>query len=462
MVLRYLNLLFILVLTSVLICIFPVNSFSQDLFTLDNAIQAGLEYNHAVQIKSIETDKAYNRATRGNAGLLPTIGITGESEQTYGSIDLVPGNFFRDLIGQQGGQVPSEISYDGVSTTTLNAGFGVEMVLYNGRVGQIRYRLLQAGQEAASLKLQDKMEQTVLEITGTYVQTALYQESLKLQKEELRQSRDRYLRLKEQQRYGQVTEQQLLQAHADLKNDSTSFRNLKHLLENAKRDLDHMIGSDSHIDTKLKSDLRVSTRFEFQDLIQRARKENRVIQMAELQSEMSADEIEMARSSGLPMLTASARYGYNYRDASEGQFETQEQLGVTGGLTLRIPLFQGGRTSTAIQNARLEKRQLEIRQELTRDRVEVEVENQYNRFGYLINRLEKDKSNLAVYERNYERAVQANRQGLVTGLELRNAQISLHKAQLQITRKELELKLVEFGLLYMSGQLLSLVHSPGD
>lgn len=436
----------------------PVNA--QSLLTLNKAIEAGLKYNHIVLISSMDKEIAENLATRGNAGLLPLVSFTGEAGQSYGAVDLTPGSFFRDLTGGQGGRLHSEISYSGVSSTEVKAGVAAEMVLYNGRAGEARYRMLHIGKEAASVQYQQKMEQTILEITGAYIQSAILQESLMLKQEVVEQSRDRYLRIEQQRRFGQASEQQLIMAQKDLKRDSTAYHDLDMQYRNSWRELHHAIGWDLSEPADLEANIPVEYWFDIDRLTENVRKENRLLHLAKLQTEMSDAEADLARSAYFPTLAASARYGYNYQYASEGQFETQEWLGVTGGLTLRVPIFQGGRASTAVQNARIERRQKEIEKSRAEVQIVKSVENRLDRFHHLKNQIETERTNFSVYERDYERAVEANRQGLITGIELRRARLSQLESRMQIAKLSLQLKLEETRLLYLSGGLLVLSQRP--
>src|SRR6056297_604047 len=100
---------------------------AQENFSLDEAIRAALEHNHSVQVSDIETDIAENSVTRGNAGQLPNLAITGGLSASYTDLDITPGSFFQNLLDPQNsdqqGDRPS-ISYDGVTTTQLNSQIG--------------------------------------------------------------------------------------------------------------------------------------------------------------------------------------------------------------------------------------------------------------------------------------------------------------------------------------------------
>lgn len=436
--------------------------YSQERFTLEQAISAALEHNHSIRVESIEAVKADRRVSRGYAGLLPNVGITGQLEQTYGSVELAPGSFFRDLIGgqlgdQPGNQVPaipSSIRYDGISSTSTMAGLGGQMVIYDGGKGQIRYSLLQTASDAAGLQHRHRMEETILEITQKYAETALLQESLNLQQEILRQGYDRYRIKQEQSRYGQTSEQELLQAQADLKSDSTDYRDLQNRFETSYRELHQTIGWKERPPVELEADLPVATREELLAMTDEARQRNTRLELNRRQVEMSDYELQLSESDVYPRLLASAQLGHRYEYVSEGQFESRKQWGLTGGLTLQMPLFEGGRRSVDRQNARASVRQSEIRRQEAERQLETELENSLSRFKHLEEELQTLRDDLHVYERNFERAHQTHRQGLITGIELRQAQLGLMSARLQISELQLQLKLTETVLMYTGGRLI--------
>lgn len=431
---------------------------AQDRFTLEEAISAALEYNHAIRAEAIDVEIAGRLATRGNAGLLPEIGITVDAEQSYGSMKLVPGSFFRDLIGggegEQAPAIPASIRYMGVSTTSSMAGIGGQMLIYNGGRGQIRYRMLQSIHDTAGLKHRNGIEITILEITRGYAETVFLQESLRLYREIQRQGSDRYRVIREQNRYGQASDQELLQALADLKSDSTDFRDLENRFENSYRELHQKIGWDQQEKLELETEFPVSTRFELEVLIDEAGRNNTHLELSRRQMELSEYELQLSKADFFPSILASAQFGHMYEYASEGQFESREQLGFTGGVTLQVPLFQGGRRAIGLQNSRSKFQQSKIRLQEAELQLSAELENNLSRFEYLEQQLETLRDDLDVHERSYERAAHAYRQGLITGLELRNSQIGMMSAMLQISEVQLQLKMTETALIYASGQLL--------
>lgn len=428
---------------------------AQDSLNLSRAIEAALEHNHRVQISSIEQEKAKNLATRGNAGQLPTVSVNSDLTGSYTDLELTPGSFFGNILSQDGGQgQPGSIKYDGVTSTGFSAGVGTQFVIYDGLKGQFRYKLLQSGNDLAGLMLRSEMESTVLTITQRYIQTVSIQKAITLKELALQQSSDRYNIIETRREYGQASEQQLLQALADLKTDSTEYRDLKLKYENAYRELHTAIGWDNRELGTLDDGIKSTAIPTYDELLHSLLENNTALHVREKKIEQARINQKMTSTNFLPTLTASAQYGYNYQSASDGQFETQEQLGVMGGISLKIPLFTGGRNRTASQNAKASLRQEQIRVEESSQQLQTQFDNTWEELLFLDDRLRTERENLHVYERNFERARDSFERGLITGVELRAAQLSLQDARLRLSDTELQMKMTETTLLYLSGGLL--------
>jgi len=442
---------------TLLILLFAVDlSTAQDKLTLSDAIEAALEHSHTIQISSIEQDKASNLVTRGNAGQLPSLSVNSDLNWSYTDLELTPGSFFQNLLNPEGGedQPPGAIKFDGVTATSFSAGLGTQFVIYDGMKGRLRYRTLETGSDLAGLQHKQEMENTVLVITSNYVQAVTLQKAIELKELAMEQSLDRYRVVETRREYGQATEQQLLQALADLKTDSTEYRDLILQYENAYRVLHTAIGWEKREILPLDDGIVSTYLPHYDDLLYSMHENNTTLNVREHRIEQAQIQQKITKADILPTITAGAQYGYTYLSATDGQFETQEQLGIMGGISLKIPIFTGGRNRTASQNAKASLRQEQIRYDESEQQLRTQFDTIWNRLLHMESRLTTERNNLAVYERNYERAKDSFEQGLITGVELRSAQLSLQDALLRISETEFQIKLSETTLLYVSGGLL--------
>jgi outer membrane protein TolC len=314
--------------------------------------------------------------------------------------------------------------------------------------------MLQTGSDLADLQYRSELESTILNITNQFIRVASLQKAIEVKEISLEQSNDRYRTIETRREYGQVNEQQLLQALADLKSDSTAFRNLKLQYDNAYRDLHTEIGWDQRKMDKVADEFNAADLPDYEEFLSLMMANNSVLNIREKRLEQAELSERVTKAGFLPSLTASAGYGYSYMNATEGQFETQEQLGFSGGLSLKIPIFSGGRNRIESQNAKERINQEELRREESTMQLQTRFENSWQKYLYLQDQLETEISNLSVYERNYERAKSTFDRGEITGVELRAAQLSLENARLRVAETGFQLKQTETLLLYLSGGLL--------
>lgn len=429
---------------------------AQEKFSLDMAIESALEHNYQVQISRIMKENAEQNITPGNAGLLPTVFINSELTGSYSDIELTPGSFFNTLLGQDAEQkkASGSVNYDGVTSYGIGAGVGAQYVIYDGFKGRYRYKLLQMSGQIADLQLRSEMENTVLLITRYYINAASIQKAIRLKELALEQSFNRFRIVETRREYGQANEQQLLQALADLKSDSTQFRDLKLQYENAYRDLNTAIGWGSREMLTLDEEPQNMIIPEYGHLLNSLSKNNTALHVREKRIQQAQIDKKLKRTNFFPTVTASAQYGFNYLSASAGQFETQKQIGVTGGVSLRIPLYSGGQNNSAMRNANAMLRQEQLRYDETEQQIRTRFDNLWQEFQHLENRYKTEIENLTVYERNYDRAKDAYGQGLITGVEVRTAQISLENARLRLAETRFERVLTATNLLYLTGLLL--------
>lgn len=423
--------------------------------SLADAINAALEHNHQIRATRVGWDAAAASVTRGNAGQLPTVGISSEISGSYSDLEIQPGSLLPSLTGAQpGAGAPGSMDYSGVSGSVISAGVGIEYVLYDGGQGATRYRLLESSSAISSLQHRTRVEQTLLKVSATYNKMVLLQQVVRIHELALQQSYDRYRIVRTRGEFGQANQQEELQALVDLTSDSTAWRHAQLQLNQASGDLQQVIGQELESNLKVDSVVRQVTLPEKNILYQRLQGNNTAMHIARERLNQSELQVRLAVRQRMPVVTASARYSYTRNYTSEGLFELQEQLGVAGGVSVQIPIFAGGRNRSAVREAEARQQQESIYRDAIQQELQIQFENLWNQQDFLIEKNQTNQAEIALYERNYDRAMEAFEQGLTSGIALRAAQLSLLQAHLQRIETEVDQAVNATTLLYLSGQLL--------
>ena len=217
-------------ITGLVVLIFGMlYSNAQEVLLLENAMKIALENNLGVKMIINQKQQAANRATYGNAGLLPkadlnggvSLGATNSNLEFAGSIPPV-----EDVAAQS-------LSYNG--------GLGFSYAVFNGLGSLNTFKKLKSQVDVAGIQLNLNIESTLLQVCNVYYEVARQQQQLRIAKNSLDISRERYERVKLGLEYGTVSSLDLLNAEVDMNADSSSILNIDVGLKNAKRNLNVLL-----------------------------------------------------------------------------------------------------------------------------------------------------------------------------------------------------------------------------
>ena len=155
-----------------------------------------------------------------------------------------------------------------------------------------------------------------------------------------------------------------------------------------------------------------------------------------------------------PYLKMNGGYGYTLNKYDISANSRRSNLGLNVGVTVGFNLFDGNRrrerrnASIAIQNARLEREQVE--QSLRAD-----LSNLWQAYQNNLQMLNLERQNLIAAKENHEIAMERYMLGNLSGIEMREAQKSLLDAEERILSAEYDTKLCEISLLQISGKVTS-------
>ena len=159
-------------------------------------------------------------------------------------------------------------------------------------------------------------------------------------------------------------------------------------------------------------------------MVQQALEKRPEMQQRVYERDMRRKAIKIAQSEYWPALDAVAGYGWQ---AQSDEFTLSKNISRswTAGLTLSVPLFQGGRTRGAVTQATAEHNQALLAVEQTRDNIRLEVEQAYDRLLQAEQSLETQQNTIAMAEEGLRIANLRYESGVGTLLEVLSAQAAL-------------------------------------
>lgn len=396
------------------------------------AMAMALKRNHQIEIARNNAAIAKNNVHIGNAGLLPTVGISGSATYQEGQMSL---------------------SADPSSTTTSVQLQG-NYTLFDGLGNIYRFNKLKSGSRLGELQARSLIEGTLLQVSSAYYNAASAFETLQIARELLEVSRQRLQRAKTRAMYGQARSIDVLSAQVDYIADQVTLTQARFKWDEARRSLNVLLNRKVSHQYEVDTTVRFNKNYNLEDLQHRALIMNAEFLTFDEQANLSRLDLKLAGANFLPRLDLSAAYGFNQTGSGFNLDWGGMEKGFRLGATLSVTLFNGFQTTIQRQNARMTLRNKELAREQAKLELEKEVTSSYEAYLNSLQVLELEKQYVEAAELNFRRTRELFNLGQLTTTQFREAQLNLVRARSNLSAAKYGAKIKEIELLRLTGQLV--------
>lgn len=411
--------------------------------TLPELIATGLENNYQLKIVRNREQKAANDATRANAGQLPTISATAGYSGSLNS---------SDSKAREGGAVTSTRN---TLDHSITAGINAEWTLFDGFNVQATYRRLQELKRQSATQTRISIEDYVADLTAEYYNFVQQRIRMRNLNHAVRLSKERLRIVLERYTIGSASRLDLQQAQVDFNADSAqSLKQLEILATSRIRLYELMAVKDMNSRlTVSDTSIQVSNDLVFDTLLEATLRTNASLLSAQQDITLAELDYRRTMSRDYPYVKLSAGYSYQHSIMESGTTRTRDSWGPEAGVRIGMTLFDGNRrrqrlnAKLDIENADLARLQLE--QALRADLAD--LWQAYRNNQRLLN---LERENLITAQENHYIAHERYMLGDLSGIEMREAQLSLLDAEERILAAEYNTKLCEISLRQLSGGIM--------
>ncbi|MFN3134151.1 MAG: TolC family protein [Candidatus Kryptonium sp.] len=419
--------------------IFLSPSFSQEVLTLEDAINLALKNNPDVKISKNTVEIALNNYSLGNAGFLPTIDLSfGFSKSSN--------NTRQEYFDGRA------INRTGAASNSLNLGATLNWTIFDGFYNYTTYKKLAETQELVETTSIATSEEIIANVILAYYDILRQKEILKTLKESISISEQRVKIAEEKYKVGTASKTELLQAKVDLNSDMSALLRQEIELKNAKVNLNLLLGRNPNIDFDIVDTIKIEN-FSLEELLSKANENNRSILIARKNKNLARLNLSSIRSKLSPRINFFVGYNFTRSQSQAGFIALNQNLGLNYGISLSFNLFNGFNTVREHENARIELLSSEVKYEQVKSNVEAQVLKFYESYSTSLRLIELEKENLEIARENVEIAIERYRLGILTPLELREAQRAYISAESRLISALYQAKVAEMNLLKLTGQL---------
>ncbi|MCT4590833.1 MAG: TolC family protein [Carboxylicivirga sp.] len=412
--------------------------------TLQKAIEIAMLNNYDIKIASAERQKAKNNNSIGNAGLLPSLTVSGGAD--YSSMDT------KTEISSNPDNIIIEA--DGAVSTSYNTNARVDYTLFDGFGNIYTYKKLKSSDNLQETIFRQQTETTIVQVAEQYYQVCRAQQNLNLAKESMRISRERHQKAIDQKAYGQANQLDVLNAEVDMNNDSTTVLQTEQTFIQSIKNLNLVLGVPIQNVYEVDNSINYRDDFKADEVIAEALMNNSTLSAQQQQEKISNLDVKITDAKKYPTLSAYGQYSYSKQENDASQVLYSQSNGPKVGVSLNFNVFNGRQQRTKEKNARLDYISQQERTLQVKSQVERDASNAYTDYIYKRRIVDLQESSLKQAKLNFEQTQEMFQLGRVTSIEFRTAQQNLLNVAAQYNDAQYTAKVAEFLLLQLTGQLI--------
>ena len=430
------------VISILLFCLIKIGN-AQDTLTLQEAISITLKSNHGIKVVQNEIKISQNNARAGNAGLLPKLDLSGGGNMSINNTKI-----------EFSGAIP-DIEEKGAKSFTYNGSASLNYTLFDGLGRFNSLKKLRALGTFAEAEARLEIEAGILQTAFAFLEVARQHQATEVAGEALSISLERVERAKIAYEYGAGNKLDMLNAEVDLNADSVNYLTAHLNLQNAKRELNQLLGRDARVDFEVQGNISLKKKFNPEELRKKAAKNNAAILLSEVALNISERDLNISKSLHYPRIDVSASYDYIKQTNDAGLILSNRNAGFNGGVAVSYNIFDGFRKNIQVQNAKIEIENNKERYAEAQKAVMKDFEAAYANLENSLTILSMQQKNLQTAILNFEKTKETFDRGQATGTQFREAQLNLTRAKFNISNSTFNAKAHELDVLRISGELIS-------
>ncbi len=387
--------------------------------TVDEARDKALEFNRSYLSAKEEINKADGEVVKARAGALPTINANSLYTRNFN----IPKMYFENDGETQSFQFGYKNSFQ--------FGLTLQQSIFQGGKVFTAYSIAKDYKKYTQALLDQVKNEVIYQAEMLFYSALLERTQLLVLKKAFEANSYNLEVVEKQYSQGVVSEFEVLRARVEKNNLLPSILAIESNLRLSEKQLKSFIGIDLNLEIELieqADDTAASNVPTMDALIQQALTQRPEVKQTDLLVDITRKAVKIYKANYYPSLVAFAAYDWQ---ASSDQFSMSDNISksASAGLSLSIPIFQGGGRSGDVGYRKADHRQALLTQMQLKDDIKLEVEGAYDRLMQAKKSLDIQGANIAEAEEGLRIANVRYKSGVGTQLEVLSAQVALTDAR---------------------------------
>ncbi len=428
-------------ITLILLALTSAMSLGQDRLdlSLSEALQLGLKQNYQIQIVQLNEEIARNNNKWGIAGALPSISFDVNSTN---QISNGPNMWTRKIETSQ--------------TIYLTPALSLNYVIFDGYRMQTTKRNLEDLERLSEGNSAVIIENAIQSMVLAYYQVLLEDEKLKVLKQVYRLSYDWYKYQKEKKELGSIGTYELLQAKTAYLSDSATMLMQEMNFKNASMNLNLLLAEPPGSEYQLSDTMPVyMDLYNPDDLLRAMTANNNTLKNQYINQQLLKNARNLQTSNMYPLISVRSGSNANFGRLIFQDFDINARsTDFYANFTLSFNLFNGGRTRTEIQNAKIQEQIGRLQTNEMADQLTIRLINSTDLYTVRQKLFLVAKEAFQSNALNLQLSEEKFKAGAITSFDFRNVQVQYLdaafnrlQAQYQLIEAHLEIARLTGGII---------------
>ncbi len=417
--------------------------------SLSEAIEIALKKNYSIRIERQNTEIAKNNNSWGQAGRYPRV-----------TVELGQNNSLRHTAN------PASFLQGNVLNNDIQPAINLNWTLFGGLTVNItKERLAQLEQQAQG-NTESVIQNTIQSVMLAYYRAVLEQQRLRITKQALDLSRDKYDYLKLKKELGSAVTTDVLLEKSNYLTDSSRYVNQQIVFRNAVRELGVLLVEENPNQIRNLTDTLqdMTDMYDYEELRDKMLVENIDLKTLQFSQNALHQDVQLRQAQRLPTLSMIATSNYNagrqdltgatFIDGSSGGVSIATSNTAVVGLTLSVPILNNGNIQRGIQNAVIQEKIGQLRIENQRQTLSQNLASALDLYRVRKQLVQIAKQNRETAQINLDLANERFKTGLINSFDYRALQNNLLTASFAEQEAVFNLNDSNITLLRLTGGIL--------
>lgn len=455
--------------------------------SLDQAVRRALGESEEIRLARTQVELADAQVREARSGILPQVNAQVGYTRTFAS----------SFSGGGGFTIPDSLRFAPDSTAPLeeriryleqnaplaglgglgslfgNLPFGQEnayqaaltgsQLLYSGGRTGAALRIARDFREVARLGLAEQAAEIELQVRSAYVRALFAQELAASAQQALEQAEAFLVQERLRLGAGRASELEVLRAEVSRDNLRPQLVQAQNAAQLASLDLKRLV--DLPLDAPLALvtplDVPSAAALARPAIAAEATARRASLAAAERQVSIAEQNIRIARGAYLPSVSANMNYARLLYPSSPVDLSGEWRTDWTAGLTVQIPIFNGGARAAQLQRARVQAEQARLQFAQLREGVQLQYEQAAGERERARTAITARQTTVQAAQRVYDLTVLRYQQGLATQLEVSQARLELLQARTNLAQAVSDFLIADASVLRATGGTTQLEATEG-